>query len=80
MKENTNKLLEVFTAVLEIDKDMVNDELKYQSIPQWDSINHMFLISEIETAFGVEIDPDDILEINSFPGTKQVLAKYGVKF
>ncbi|WP_179345070.1 acyl carrier protein [Winogradskyella ursingii] len=78
---SNNKILEnAFTTILEIDASQINEELKYQSIPEWDSINHMFLIGEIEDVFNVEIDSDDILEVKSYNDAKNVLGRYGVDF
>ena len=77
---NIEKLKNVFVTILEIDLSLVNDDLKYQSIAQWDSINQMFLISEIENVFEVEIDSDDVLEIDSFTHAKEILGKYEIKF
>ena len=77
---NHETLVNVFHTILEIDKADINDDLEYQGISEWDSINHMFLISELENVFDIEIDSDDILEIKSFPNSKLILAKYGVQF
>lgn len=78
---NKNQLLKnVFSETLGIEDNLINDELKYQSIPEWDSVNHMYLITELENSFELEIDSDDILEIKSFKEAKEVLKKYGVEF
>lgn len=78
---SNNKILEsAFTTILEIEASQINDDLKYQSIPEWDSINHMFLIGEIENVFNIEIDSDDILEVKSYQDAKTVLERYGVEF
>jgi len=78
--DNNNQLKHVFSSILEIDASLINDDLKYQENPSWDSINHMFLISEIENVFDIEIDADDILEMKSFYHTKEVLSKYNLDF
>jgi len=80
MQKNEKTLQHVFSSVLEIDPEEVRDDLAYQSIPQWDSINHMYLICEIESVFELAIKSDDILEIQSVASAKQVLKKYGVAF
>lgn len=78
---NNNKTLKtVFMTILEIEESDINADLKYQTTPQWDSINHMFLISEIETVFEIEINSEDILEIKSFADAQNVLSNYGVNF
>ena len=43
-----SKLKEAFANALAISTDQVHDDLKYRGIPEWDSISHMVLISELE--------------------------------
>lgn len=78
--ENTEKLINAFVQALNIDKSVVNDNLKYQAIEQWDSIAHMVLISEIEGAFDISLETDDVLDLSSFSKAKEIVAKHGVKF
>lgn len=78
--ENIEKLREAFVEALGIDKSLVADDLKYQSIPEWDSISHMVLISELEDVFDIEIDTDDVIDMSSFAKAREIIAKYGIKF
>ena len=38
----------VFIDTLSIDKDKFTDDIKYNDIPEWDSIGHMTLMSGLE--------------------------------
>jgi len=69
-------LKEAFTQALDIDKDIVNDNLKYNEIEQWDSIAHMNLIAVIEEKFDIMLDTDDIIDMSSFAKAKEIVAKY----
>lgn len=80
MQNNQDKLINVFCNALEIDKSQVSEELTYQGIPEWDSISHMMLINEMESAFTIEIQPEHILEINSFGKAKTILSQYDISF
>jgi acyl carrier protein len=75
---NAEKLRQAFANGLAIDPEFVVDELKYQSIPEWDSISHMVLISELEDAFDISIETDDVIDMSSVAKAKEILAKYGV--
>jgi len=62
---------------------MNNDRLaalKYQDIPQWDSVGHMSLIAALEEAFDIMFDTDDIIDLSSFEKGKEILKKYNVEF
>ena len=76
MDTATDKLRNAFVQALSIDKELVVDSLAYQSIPQWDSITHMILISEIESTFDISIDTDDVIDMSSFAKAKEIISKY----
>ncbi len=75
---NLEKLSLAFSNALIIDVSKISDELKYQSIPEWDSISHMVLISQIEEDFGISLDTDDVIDMSSFAKAREILSKYGI--
>tara|TARA_B110000238_G_C15801245_1_gene300228 strand:+ start:173 stop:409 length:237 start_codon:yes stop_codon:yes gene_type:complete len=77
---NNEKLVKAFCDALEIEENIVKDDLKYQSIEQWDSISHMILIAELEDIFDVEIDTDDVIDMSSVLKAKEILNKNGIEF
>lgn len=77
---NQELLVEAFVAALGIDAAIVTDDLKYNSITQWDSIAHMVLMTEIESKFDIMLDTDDIIDMSSVAKAKEILAKHGVDF
>jgi acyl carrier protein len=77
---NNSKLINAFANALSIAKEKVTDTLKYQEIPEWDSVSHMILIAELEDVFEIFIDTEDVIDISSYVKAKEVLAKYNIKF
>jgi len=77
---NTEKLYHTFSEALNIDTSTITNDLKYQSIPQWDSISHMVLISTLEETFNVSISTDDVIDMNSVGKAKEILKKYNIVF
>ena len=75
---NELKLYTAFSSGLQIDLSTINDELKYQSIPQWDSIGHMVLVNEIEEAFDVTFDTDEVIDMSSVAVAKEILRKHNI--
>jgi len=73
-----NTLIQVFSTALEIPPEQVVDELGYNTIPTWDSTAHMILIAELENAFGIMLDTDDIIDMSSVGKVKEILLKYGI--
>ena len=77
---NNNKLINCFIESLKIKEDVIDDDLKYQSIPQWDSIAHMALVAQIENQFEIMLDTEEILDMSSVREIKNILAKHNIKF
>jgi acyl carrier protein len=80
MLSTEQQLLKIFSGSLGIDADAITDNLKYNDIPEWDSMGHMALVTELETAFDIMLDTDDIIDMSSFGLVKEILKKYGVSF
>jgi len=77
---NSEKLQTAFAQALQIDPAQVTDGLTYNDIPQWDSVAHMALVAELETAFDIMLDTDDILAMNTVAKAREILQKYDVAF
>ncbi|MBD5331394.1 MAG: acyl carrier protein [Bacteroides sp.] len=41
---------------------------------KWDSLHHLNLIVELENAFDVEFEPEEIAEMRSFEAVSRILA------
>ncbi|MEG3768076.1 acyl carrier protein [Alteromonas sp. 14N.309.X.WAT.G.H12] len=77
---NQQKLTQTFVQALGIAEEQVSDGLTYNTIKQWDSTAHMILIAELEDAFDVMLDTDDIIDMSSVAKAKEILARYDVQF
>ena len=76
---NLEKYVAAFTEGLGVDESVVNSSLEYQSIDAWDSVGHMGLIAELENAFDIEMETDDIVDFSSFDMGKEIFEKYGIE-
>jgi acyl carrier protein len=77
---NSEKLTTAFSQALQIDPAQVTDDLAYNQAPQWDSVAHMALVAELEGAFDIMLDTDDILAMSSVAKAREILQKYDVAF
>lgn len=77
--DNAEKLVSAFADSLGIDKQIVNDDLKYQSIPEWDSVSHMVLITQLEDSFQIALETDDVIDLSSVSKAKEILRKYQIE-
>ena len=77
---NLEKYNEAICKALEITNDKL-DGLKYQQIDTWDSVGHMTLVSNLEDAFDIMMETDDIIDFSSYEKGKEILtAHYGIQF
>lgn len=74
---NLEKYKSIFKESFQYEGDVTS--LKYQGIPEWDSVGHMQLMATLEDSFGIELDVDDIIDFSSFDKGIQLLAKYNVE-
>ena len=74
------KYRDIFIQSLSIDEKKFNEKIKYNEIPEWDSIGHMTLMSGLEEKFSISMDTDDVVDFSSFEKGIEILEKYGVKF
>jgi acyl carrier protein len=75
---NLQKYKDTFIDSLSIKKDEFNEKLKYNEIPEWDSIGHMTLVSNLESEFNISIEIDDILDFSSYKKGIEILEKYKI--
>ena len=75
---NKEKYQDIFIKSLSIDSKKFNENLKYNEIPEWDSIAHMTLISGIEEGFNITMETDDIIDFSSYNKGIEILTKYKV--
>lgn len=60
---------------LAISPGAYQSNLEVGSIPEWDSLSHLNLISSVEEAFGVRFDTDTIPTLRTLPLLREALAK-----
>jgi acyl carrier protein len=78
---NEEALKNAFCEGLGVQVDTIDwDTLEYRGIEQWDSVAHMQVVAEIEDAFDIMLDIDDVIAMADFKVTKEILGKYDVSF
>ena len=64
-EEITGKLTSVFQKVLE-EKDLtITRDMTAHDVEKWDSLRHIQLISEVESAFGIKFKLREIMSMNN---------------
>ena len=77
---NKQKYQNIFIESISIDAKKFHENIEYNEIPEWDSIGHMKLISELEEGFNISMETDDIVDFSSFKKGIEILKKYSINF
>lgn len=75
---NIEKYNNAFMNALHVEESELAG-LEYQSVSGWDSVGHMQLVAELEDAFDIMMDTDDIIDLSSYEKGKEILKKYEVE-
>lgn len=62
MKDNIKQII---AQVLNIPVNEIKDDASTQTIPHWDSLNHMNIIFAIEEQLGIAFEDDEIMNLTS---------------
>lgn len=75
---NIEKLKDAFVEGLEIPMEEV-EAATMESVDKWDSIGQMSLVAIIEDAFGIEFEPDEVMQFTSFEAGKEILKNHNIE-
>ena len=76
--KNEEKYINSFVESFSVESKLIHENLEYNSIPEWDSIGHMTLMSGLEEGFKITLETDDVVEFSSFSVGANILKKYKV--
>ncbi len=74
-----DRLHRTVAAVLDVDPTDLTDDSSPDSIPAWDSLNHLNIIMAIEGEFSIALSAEDALEMRSVGVIRQILSTHGVE-
>ena len=77
---NLDKYNQVFMKVLDVNENVLNEAFTFKDVPQWDSVAHLSLISELEETFDIFFESEDILHYGSYENGTRILERYGISF
>ena len=77
---NNEKYQNIFMEIFSVEAEELNDSFTFKDVEKWDSLTHLTLISDLEGAFDVMFETEDILHFGGYENGKKILAGYGVEF
>ena len=77
---NNEKYQKVFQEIFNVSENKLNEGFNFKNVDSWDSFAHLALISELEEAFEVMFESEDILHFGGYMNGMEILKRYGVDF
>lgn len=72
-----DKIHRIVADVCGMPIESITEDSSPDSIPTWDSASHIHLILAVESEFGVELSPDDVIEMLSVRLIRMILGDLG---
>lgn len=71
------KILEVLKETFELDS--VDKTISQQNCEAWDSMGQLNLVADLEDAFDISLEPEEIGEMKCFEDIVRILKSKGIK-
>lgn len=68
----------VFCEIFEVPEEILDDDFSANKFEKWDSVLQLSLVTQIEDAFDVMLEPEDIINFKSYVEGISILNKYDV--
>lgn len=76
---NLEKYNEIFAQVFGAKVEELGDNYSKETVAAWDSVHQLNIISLMEEAFDLMLDPEDIMACTSYNAGKEILAKNDIE-
>ena len=76
---NLEKYNAIFTEVFGATADQLGDNYSKETVSEWDSVHQLNIVSLLEEAFDLTLDPEDIMACTSYNAGKEILANNGIE-
>ena len=57
------QIISIMAKVLEVEPSEIELDCGIGDMPEWSSLKHLQIISELEQAFSIKLQPQDIMEL-----------------
>jgi citrate synthase len=72
----TRSLQEIIASALGVPPGRITPDLEFDSIPEWDSLNHVNLMLALENHVGTEIDADLMITLTNVRAIYEFAARH----
>ncbi len=72
----TDAVADAFRKAMRLEQSFaIADPMSFDDVPGWDSVGHMNLVSELESRFGISLDMDEIVGLDSVGAVRAIVGR-----
>ncbi|MCW3108301.1 MAG: acyl carrier protein [Segetibacter sp.] len=71
----TETIVQILSKILEVPETEIHEDMKRENFENWDSIQHLTLIAELEETFRICFEPEEIEGIKIVKDLTEMVAK-----
>lgn len=79
MSSSNGRIVGILVEVFGLPDEGITDDLTMKDVETWDSLRHMRMIVAVEESYGIQLEFDEIVSMQSVGAIKQVLSKRGLE-
>lgn len=68
-------VVEIIAALFQLDPSTIGDECGPDVVEQWDSLQHLNLVLDLEQRFTVQLEPEEIARMQSVRSITDILSR-----
>lgn len=68
-----NNFNTIVARIFKIEESSVRDDMSSKDIPEWDSMNYLLFIAELEQTFGVSFTMDEVMNAQTLGDIRTAL-------
>jgi acyl carrier protein len=73
------KIVQTLADTLGLPPGEIDATTTMETQPAWDSVAHLNFVMSLEQEFGVQFDPEEMMQMGSVPAVEAALARKGVR-
>lgn len=61
--DTLERVIEIVATTCDVDKSEVTENSMVGDFPAWDSVGHLSILSNVEEAFDISFEPEEMMEL-----------------
>lgn len=78
VRKINQKIKEICTKVFNLKLSDISENMSKENTPEWDSLNNLMLLTEIEKEYKIKFTASDIIKIKSLKDIETILKTRGL--